>query len=164
MDSVSQIALGAAVGEAVLGRKLGNKAILWGAVGGTIPDLDIITAPFLSEIDSLAFHRGISHSIFFAVVAGLLFGWLLHRLHSSNYYRNFIWGVLSLLVSCIPVSIVFFLFAEDDHRYYYSAAAVILAAMIYRFIEKRKGAEPLEKIDNPKIIQWQWMFLSLIHI
>ena len=42
MDSLSQLVLGAAVGEAVLGRKLGNKAILWGAIGGTIPDLDVL--------------------------------------------------------------------------------------------------------------------------
>ena len=38
MDSVTQIVLGAAVGELVLGRKVGNKAILWGAIAGTIPD------------------------------------------------------------------------------------------------------------------------------
>ena len=41
MDSVTQIALGAAVGEAVLGRKIGNRAMLWGAIAGTLPDLDV---------------------------------------------------------------------------------------------------------------------------
>ena len=43
MDSLTQIVLGAAVGEFVLGRKVGNKAILWGAVAGTIPDLDVLS-------------------------------------------------------------------------------------------------------------------------
>ena len=38
MDSLTQIVLGGAVGEAVLGKKVGNRAILWGAVAGTIPD------------------------------------------------------------------------------------------------------------------------------
>ena len=38
MDSLTQIVLGAAVGEAVLGKKVGNKAMLWGAIAGTIPD------------------------------------------------------------------------------------------------------------------------------
>lgn len=42
MDSLTQIVLGAAVGEVVLGRKVGNKAILWGAIAGTIPDLDVL--------------------------------------------------------------------------------------------------------------------------
>ena len=68
MDSVSQITLGAAIGEIVLGRKLGNKAMFWGAVGGTIPDLDVITKPFMTEIQSLAFHRGISHSILLSLI------------------------------------------------------------------------------------------------
>jgi len=41
MDSLTQIVLGAAVAEAVGGKKLGNKAPLWGAIAGTIPDLDV---------------------------------------------------------------------------------------------------------------------------
>ena len=34
MDSVTQIVLGAAVGEAVLGKKMGNKAVLAGGISG----------------------------------------------------------------------------------------------------------------------------------
>ena len=41
MDSLTQIALGAAVGVAVMGRRTAVwKAALWGAVCGTLPDLD----------------------------------------------------------------------------------------------------------------------------
>jgi inner membrane protein len=65
MDSLSQIVLGAAVGEAVLGRRIGNRAMIWGAVAGTIPDMDVLGKYFLSELDNLAFHRGISHSLSF---------------------------------------------------------------------------------------------------
>ena len=46
MDSVTQIVLGAAVGQAVLGSKVGNKALLYGAVAGTIPDLDVVSSFF----------------------------------------------------------------------------------------------------------------------
>ena len=42
MDSITQIVLGAACGEIALGNKIGNKAILFGAIGGTIPDLDVL--------------------------------------------------------------------------------------------------------------------------
>ena len=56
MDSLTQIVLGAAVGEVVLGRKIGNRAMLWGAVAGTIPDLDVmIGSLFMNEINGLAF-------------------------------------------------------------------------------------------------------------
>ena len=46
MDSLTQIVLGAAVGEAVLGKKVGNKAMMWGAIAGTIPDLDVLSKLF----------------------------------------------------------------------------------------------------------------------
>jgi len=158
MDSVSQIVLGAAMGEVVLGRKLGNKAMFWGALGGTIPDLDVITSPLLSEIDSLIFHRGFSHSISFAVLGGIGIGWLVHKLHESIYYRNTLWTFFSLFISCIPVSIVFFLFGQDHHNYYYAAAAIIIASFIYFFIHKRNASSLHPKIDNPDRKHWQWMF------
>lgn len=77
MDSVTQIVLGAAVGEAVLGKKIGNKAMVLGAIAGTIPDLDIIANYFTDTVSALEIHRGFTHSIVFAVVFGLLLGWLL---------------------------------------------------------------------------------------
>ena len=49
MDSLTQAVLGAACGEAVLGRKIGNKALVWGAIAGTIPDLDVVAQVFLSH-------------------------------------------------------------------------------------------------------------------
>lgn len=76
MDSLSQIVLGAAVGEAVLRRQIGNRAMVWGAVTGTISDMDILGKYFLNELDNLAFHCGISHSLLFCVVAALDFEWV----------------------------------------------------------------------------------------
>ncbi len=86
MDSLSQIVLGAAVGEAVLGRRIGNRAMIWGAVAGTIPDMDVLGKYFLSELDNLAFHRGISHSLFFCVLGALAIGWVTDRLYRSRYH------------------------------------------------------------------------------
>lgn len=86
MDSLSQIVLGAAVGEAVLGRRIGNRAMIWGAVAGTIPDMDVLGKYFLSELDNLAFHRGISHSLLFCLVGSLVFGWVTDRLYRSRHH------------------------------------------------------------------------------
>ena len=84
MDSLTQIILGAACGEAVLGKKIGNKALLFGAIGGTIPDLDVLVGGWLygNEIDAMLFHRGFMHSILFSVVAAILLGWLVHKLYN----------------------------------------------------------------------------------
>lgn len=72
MDSITQATLGAAVGEAVLGKKLGNRAILWGLLFGTLPDLDVIFSPFLDTARQLEFHRGASHSLLLMVLATFL--------------------------------------------------------------------------------------------
>lgn len=86
MDSLTQIVLGAACGEAVLGKKIGNKALLFGAIGGTIPDLDVIVGGLIhkNEIDAMLFHRGFMHSIVFSVLAALIFGWLMHKFYNSG--------------------------------------------------------------------------------
>lgn len=88
MDSLTQIVLGAAVGELVMGKKMGNRAMVWGAIGGTIPDLDIIANVFMSDIEALAVHRGISHSLFFAALFPWLLGWATHRIYDSGFYRT----------------------------------------------------------------------------
>ena len=79
MDSLTQIVLGAAVGEAVLGKKAGNKAMLWGAVAGTIPDLDVLSKYFLDEVSALEVHRGITHSIVFSLLCAPIFAYFIKK-------------------------------------------------------------------------------------
>lgn len=86
MDSLTQIVLGAACGEAVLGKKIGNKALLFGAIGGTIPDLDVFVGKIIygHEIDAILFHRGFMHSILFSVLAAFVLGWGIHKLYNTG--------------------------------------------------------------------------------
>ena len=79
LDSLTQAVLGAAVGEAVAGPRLGRRAALWGAVAGTLPDLDILAYPWLDTAGELQFHRGLTHGLAFAFVAGPALGWLVWR-------------------------------------------------------------------------------------
>ena len=84
MDLITQTVLGAAVGEVVLGKKAGNNAILWGAVGGLIPDLDVLVAPLFSTVDGLFVHRGFSHALLFSFLLAPPLGWLIHRIHRKK--------------------------------------------------------------------------------
>ncbi len=100
MDSLTQIVLGAAVAEAVAGHKLGNKAALWGAIGGTLPDLDVFFTGLFHPIDALLVHRGFSHSILFALIAGPICGWIVHLLYKKRYNLNswrllFFWAIIT---------------------------------------------------------------------
>lgn len=99
MDSLTQIVLGAACGEIALGKKIGNKALLFGAIGGTIPDLDVFVGRWFynNEIEAMAFHRGFMHSILFAVLGCFLFGWVTYKLYNTGKrkdtttQKNWIW-------------------------------------------------------------------------
>lgn len=76
MDSLTQIVLGAGVAELMIGRKIGNKAILIGAIAGTIPDLDVLlTIGNNDPIHQLNMHRGYSHSMFTHFVLALPLAW-----------------------------------------------------------------------------------------
>ena len=81
MDSLSQIALGAAVSVAALRKPIGNKQIkLWqaaaaGAVFGTLPDLDVLISHG-DPISDMTLHRTESHSLFYLTLVSPLFAWL----------------------------------------------------------------------------------------
>ncbi len=84
MDSLSQIVLGAATAEVVVGRKAGNRAIMWGAIIGTIPDLDIMVRPFTDDLTGVAWHRGFSHSLLFFILFSPLLGRLIAKIYRGK--------------------------------------------------------------------------------
>ena len=94
MDSLTQIVLGAAVGEAVLGKKVGNKAMMWGAIAGTIPDLDVLSKLFLDAVTSNELHRGFSHSLLFSLLMAPLFGWGVCHLYQKKIATRKEWTQL----------------------------------------------------------------------
>ena len=109
MDSLTQMTLGAAVGEAVLGRKVGYKAPVWGALIGTLPDLDVLI-PFADPIKNFTYHRSFSHSLFTLSLLTPLFVWLILKLHpnSKNHKSAWLWLVwlcfmTHILLDCLTV-------------------------------------------------------------
>ena len=97
MDSLTQLVLGAAMAELALGRKVGNKAPLWGAICGTIPDLDVLFNPLLSDLQELGSHRGFSHSIFFTTLLAPLLGYLLSLFYRKKEANWVEWTVMCFL-------------------------------------------------------------------
>ena len=84
MDSFTQIALGIAVAEVCAGKQLKNKTFLYGAILGTLPDLDVLVGMFLNPVDAVLIHRGISHSLFLFLLVSPLFGWLISKLEKDK--------------------------------------------------------------------------------
>jgi len=84
MDPISQAALGAVVGQAAGHRRLGYRAAVVGALAGAAPDIDVLFSVGGDWFDQLVLHRGITHSLFFAPVAGPLLGWLVWRFERAR--------------------------------------------------------------------------------
>jgi inner membrane protein len=84
VDSITQAVLGAAVGEVMLGRRMGNRAMGWGALFGTLPDLDVLVSPFLNHSWNLWWHRGPSHSLLLMVLVSWWLGKPLARLWKKD--------------------------------------------------------------------------------
>lgn len=80
MDSLSQIVLGASVQGAILGKYQGRKAYLYGAILGTLPDLDVLIS-YPDPISDMTYHRSFSHSLFVLTAVGIAGAWLISRYH-----------------------------------------------------------------------------------
>ncbi|MFT5846368.1 metal-dependent hydrolase [Psychroserpens sp.] len=91
MDSLTQIVLGAGIGEVVLGRKAGNKALLYGALAGTIPDFDVLASYFTDTVTALAIHRGFTHSILFSILFAPVFGWIVSSYETYKNFKSWSW-------------------------------------------------------------------------
>lgn len=169
MDSLTQIVLGAAVGEAILGRKVGNRAMLWGGIAGTIPDLDVFANMATDPLSSLAYHRAFTHSLAFGLLASPILGGLVHRLYGGEegpvgkwpFYAVFVVSALSFFVLLALGSYLMPIEVLEIGRI---AAAVTLAtfgiiALVSSSVYWRKGASVNE---NAGVIGWSWLFFGAI--
>ncbi|WP_294818236.1 metal-dependent hydrolase [uncultured Flavobacterium sp.] len=85
MDSLTQIALGIATAELCAGDKLGRRTFLYGAVLGTLPDLDVVIGKlFLDPVSGVAIHRGLSHSLFLFMAIAPLLGRIITRIEKGR--------------------------------------------------------------------------------
>ena len=87
MDSVTHIVLGACMGEAFAGKTVGKKAMLWGAMAQSIPDVDFIASFWLNTSSNLLAHRGFTHSFLFCLIITPLFALLAEKLHRPHDIR-----------------------------------------------------------------------------
>ncbi len=81
MDTLTHIALGACIGELFTDRQFGKKALLWGAMAQSIPDIDFVTAFWMGPTEQLIAHRSFTHSILFALLISFFLAVTAERFH-----------------------------------------------------------------------------------
>lgn len=84
MDTLTHIALGACMGEAFAGKKLGKRAMIWGILAQSAPDIDFLASLWMNTTSNLLAHRGFTHSLLFCGLITLLFAFLAERFHRPH--------------------------------------------------------------------------------
>ncbi len=87
MDSITQAVLGASIQGALLGRWQGRKALLYGAILGTLPDLDVVL-DYGDAVANMTYHRGFSHSLLVLSVVSVLLAWAVRRFRPHPEYSG----------------------------------------------------------------------------
>ncbi|SEH60961.1 inner membrane protein [Rheinheimera pacifica] len=87
MDSLTQLALGAAVAATVMGKTPGSrlKTVLTGAVLGTLPDLDVVI-DYGDVVSNMVLHRTESHAVFYQTLVSPVLAWLAALLCQQRQY------------------------------------------------------------------------------
>ena len=159
MDTVTQITLGAAVGEATAGRQAGNKAPIWGALFGLLPDLDVLANPFLTELQALTLHRSVTHSLVFIGLVGIAAAYGLRRLHGDTPVSVGRWGALAVLclgthvgLDCLTTygTQVFWPFSREPVIY----GAIFIIDPLYTI--PLAGGLLLSLWGSPTARRWRW--------
>jgi inner membrane protein len=163
MDSITQIILGAACGEAVAGRKIGNRAMLWGAVGGTIPDLDVLSSLVADEMTALAFHRGIMHSLLFACIFPWVIAWAVHKLYERDIYRRSSYKKIGFSVSLFLLAGVVFVanifpiwLGKPFNFTVFGISVAVTGALAWRMWRRWVTAE--QEVVNYHYLGWVHLF------
>lgn len=164
MDSVTQAVLGASVGELFLGRKLGNRAMAWGAAIGTLPDLDVVSRMFLShEVYGLVYHRGLSHSILLTVLLPFLLAYLAQRYYASGTnqrpaVQNFFAGFWLIFYALILVGFLALAFLLPSLPTIAIALALSGGAYYWYKSTMRERINGLTVTCDAGYWRWYWMF------
>lgn len=165
MDSLTQIVLGAAVGETVLGKRVGNKAMLYGAIAGTIPDLDILAVHFTDTVSALEIHRGLTHSLVFSLAFAPISGWLVSQVERrspagwKDWSRLMFWGLFTHALLDAFTTWGTQLFWPLDHRLAFRAIFVIDPLYTIPFLVLMVMAMRLDRAADKRRRYTRWGLL-----
>jgi inner membrane protein len=175
VDWITQAALGAWIGELMLGKRLGKRAMAWGALFGIAPNVDVILSLFLGPYHELAFRRGPTHSL--ALIALATFGlarWLEKRWKREKISRamaaGFVFAAMAghLLLECLTVEgasilwpfsgtrVAFNLIDSSDYLF---SLPLIISALWLAFLpeqieKKTRSKKPIPPSKRRRLCQW----------
>ena len=155
--------MGAAVGEVTLGKKLGYKAALIGAIADTLPDLDVFLNFFTNdEVLKLQIHRSYSHALPVHILIAFPLAWLTHVIFKKqiayrSWYLLWIMGLIThgLLDCCTTYGTQYFLPFTNELLGFNNIAVVdvFFTLPFMAFVI----ASLLMRKENPARLKTAWM-------
>ena len=129
MDSLTQIAIGIATVEALAGKQLKNRSFLYGAVLGTLPDLDIWLGKLFPYEMELAFHRSLTHSLLGWILLSPIIAWIIRHWNTELSFKK--WSIIVFAAFLTHTAIDLFtawgvqLLFPLTHRFSFKSIAVV---------------------------------------
>lgn len=131
MDSITHIILGAAIGDTLLGKKIGRKAAAIGALAKTLPDFDLFYTGLNDARLYMCHHRGHTHSLLWQFIFAFPIAYLFYLLFKKRIaYRDWfvlflvcLWGH-SLLDTCTNYGTRLFL-PLTNHAYSWNNLSIV---------------------------------------
>ena len=111
MDSLTHFTIGACMGEAFAGKTVGKKAMLWGALAQSLPDIDFIASFWMKTSSNLLAHRGFTHSFLFCILITPLLAMLAESIHRPHNIPLWKWLLF------FGVAIFFHIFIDAFNNY-----------------------------------------------
>ena len=177
MDWITQAALGALIGELMMGRRLGNRALAWGAFFGILPELDVLLYPLLDTARKLAWHRGPSHSLVgialgsWAIAQGLAKLWRpekISKLTAGGFVAT-VWSA-HVLLDCFPVGGAAVLWPIPGERMAFNilhpvdflfTLPLVVALLSIVFLREEKPKKTRGKKPAPPSKRRKWCYWGL---
>jgi inner membrane protein len=175
VDWITQAALGALIGEMMMGKRLGKRALTWGVLFGILPNLELLLFPLLDTARELAWQRGPSHSLVvmalgsWGIARGLEYLWKREKISQREawIFVTAAWGS-HLLVDSLTVEGAALFWPLSGQRVSFKlmhsgdflvaipliAAVVALATLPEQVLRKPRGKKLPPPSKRGKVCRW----------
>lgn len=170
MNIISCFVFAAAIGSLIAGKKIGNKAILFGGLCGLIPAADWLVSLLFNVPISENIRGGVTHSFVFCLLFAPVLGWALHKYvdRTCSFLR---WANLALwcmvshcLYDSLTIDGVAFLEPFSHHRFALSVLSNVDVIGLIPLAVAFVGALILKDWHHKVMISWFGGFLFVLYV
>lgn len=137
--------------------------MIWGAVAGTIPDFDVFAGQVADPITNLAFHRCVTHSLYYAVLASPVIAWMAKALYPANGKPklDYLWKIWlpGLVAITLLIAIGSFMSPTPLLGVWIYSSVVALVTVTFPFLVWGfRQLKPRKSRPEVSYKTWLWLF------